>query len=145
MIGQRAIGKSEPVDRAGLVHDINNPASVQPPQADRTSDHGHDFAAITVFCILMIAPLVFGEAFRDDPQWQGLRRYSQISAPLSFGLFALYLFSSGITPGWAGLYQRVFTIAVLTWIVVVGARLARLRPTRRDSDEPAPTGVGEMR
>ncbi len=92
----------------------------------------------------MLAPLVFAEAFRDDPQWQGLRRYSQISAPLSFGLFVLYLFSSSISPGWAGLYQRVFTTAVLTWIVVLGARLARPRPRhnliRSRSAAPCPTG-----
>lgn len=86
--------------------------------------HGHDFASITVFGILMFAPLVFAEAFRHDPHWQGLRRYSQISAPLSFGLLALYLFSSSITPGWAGLLQRVFIATVLTWLAVLGARQA---------------------
>lgn len=103
--------------------------------------HGHDLASITVFTMLMFVPLVFAEAFRNDSRWLGLRRYCQVSGPLSFALFVLYIFSSSLTGGWSGLFQRLFTAAVLTWIGVLGVRLARPSPHRDRCDPALPPRV----
>ena len=89
--------------------------------------HVHDMVSITVFATLMLAPLVLAKAFRNEPQWQSLRRYSRITAALSFGLFTVYILSSSLVPAWSGLLQRLFTTALLTWLAVLGTRLARPR------------------
>jgi hypothetical membrane protein len=87
--------------------------------------HGHDVVSIIVFTTLMLAPLVFAEAFRSEPRWRSLRTYSRVTAALSLGLFALYILSSSTIPEWSGLVQRLFTTATLTWLAVLGTRLAQ--------------------
>ena len=97
--------------------------------------HGHDLVSIAVFATLMLAPVVFAEAFRNDPRWQSLRTYSRVTAALSLGLFVVYILSSSAIPAWSGLAQRLFTTATLTWLAVLGTRLAR-RLHRRGPGNP---------
>src|SRR5512135_1274044 len=44
VVGERTVSETEPPDRPRFIHDVHDPAGVQPPQADLVDNHRHDLA-----------------------------------------------------------------------------------------------------
>jgi hypothetical membrane protein len=87
--------------------------------------HGHDFASIVIFLVLLVVPLVFAEAFRSAAEWARLRFFCLVTAVLSLFFFVLYLLGPVTTHTWQGLLERLFVLLPFLWIAVLGTRLAR--------------------
>src|SRR5208282_1110776 len=46
VIGERTVSKTEPPDRPQFIHDVDDPAGVQPPEADLVGNYRHDLASM---------------------------------------------------------------------------------------------------
>lgn len=88
--------------------------------------HGHDFTSIVIFLVLLIAPLVFADAFRSTTHWARLRFYCLFTAVLSMFFFVLYVVGPVTSHTWQGLLERMFVLVPLLWIAVLGARLTQV-------------------
>lgn len=77
-------------------------------------------ASVTVFA-LMFAPVLLFPRLRRDPGWRNLGGYSIATTVVAFA-FAV-LASLPAFKGWEGLMQRLVTVVVLQWIVVIAIRL----------------------
>jgi hypothetical protein len=78
--------------------------------------HGilHDLSFVVLGLTLMPSMIYLGKAFRENPRWRNLVKYTWGTAALALPTFFL-----------KGAFFYVFLLAILTWIEVIAIRLQR--------------------
>jgi hypothetical protein len=76
--------------------------------------HGimHDLSFVVLGLTLMPSMIYLGDAFRENPRWRNLVKYTWSTAALALPTFFL-----------KGAFFYVFLLAILTWIEVIAIRL----------------------
>jgi hypothetical membrane protein len=99
--------------------------------------HVHDAASALIFVLLLASPLVLAHAFRADPRWSCMGRWSMATGLLGLGLLVTYL----LVPHGGGALQRLAIGVPVSWLASVSWRLIRVTSTDGPNAAIAPEGV----
>lgn len=82
----------------------------------------HSISATIVFWLFPAAALLISPAFRHDPRWQSLFRYTVITAVLAL-VFVIIVAILEDSASWFGLSERVLVINMIAWVEITAIRL----------------------
>jgi hypothetical protein len=97
----------------------------------------HNVTGVTGFVAAITATFLLSRRWRDDPHWRSHARFSRLTAYIALaGLLGFIVTRAAEIEEIDGLLQRVFVLALLTWLAVTGLRLHLAY--RRGVSAPAP-------
>jgi hypothetical membrane protein len=99
--------------------------------------HVHDASSGLIFVLLLASPLVLAHAFRADPRWAGMDRWSTVTGIVGFALLLAYFFA----PGGGGLLQRLAIGVPVLWLAGVSWHLTRIKSSQVAGAPTAPRSV----
>jgi len=108
-----------------------------PPRPDGTTGYTaegavHDLSGMFMFLSLVVGTFVLAGVFRRDPRWREVAPTALIFGALILAGLVVTVAAAEIDPpgsgdgGFAGLSQRLFFTAALTWIGLLGLNVRRL-------------------
>jgi hypothetical membrane protein len=101
-------------------------------QGQTTSGLLHNITGLSGFVAAILGMLVLARRWREDANWQSHARFTVRAASVALvGLVSFVITQATGTQAVAGLAQRVFVIALLTWIVITAWKLRRGLDARR--------------